>query len=143
MIFIRLQKESRSLPGQIRSNCNYSCKLHWNRLYLCPVDYSFHRCFIPGRTGIEVSRTPATQTISGWKCIHTTIMDEESTWCRNDVLSVLIIFHVAIGLCNINTYETDPGSNLGYIKQPGVTVGWGMRTQNTRFLKNIFNTFII
>ena len=42
-IFIRLQKESRSLPRQLHSNYQCSCKLHW-RENICAHN-SFHKIF--------------------------------------------------------------------------------------------------
>ena len=35
-VFIRLQKESSSLPRQLHSNCHCSCRLHLKIEYLCP-----------------------------------------------------------------------------------------------------------
>ena len=38
-VFIRLQKESSSLPRQFHSNCHCSYKLHLEREYLCPQSF--------------------------------------------------------------------------------------------------------
>ena len=46
-IFIRLYKESSSLPRQSLSNCHCSCSLHLKRRENICVCYPFHRMFQP------------------------------------------------------------------------------------------------
>ena len=49
--FIRLQKEIRSLPRQLHSNCNCSCKVH-SRVRISVSTLLSIRYLIPGKTGV-------------------------------------------------------------------------------------------